>query len=721
MVEEKLQFDDQMFLIFITGFIGLIILIWVLYYLRKQRTIPTTFPCQCSKCQEKRKRMIIKNHRITSSTIFQFIIIGILSYVFIHNIIKINSSNIIAPQPTFDPYVILGISSTSTDKEIRSAYRKLSLKYHPDKNKEEGAEEMFIQVTKAYETLTDPSKLKAWKETGREADDKIETKGIGLPIFLTLEKNRKLILGFYIVIIVIVFPVSVWLMVKKCNKKDNNNLTIETNAIFMQLINSNLNFPSMIEVVSLANEVREVVVIRPNDKNFLPVIQKKIKEEFIKKPTYNVPEAVKAQILIGAHLSRLHEELPSYLRDDLDSILEVIPTVLHGMVSVMMGKKNLNGIWQCIRLNAMITQACGENDDFLQLPDFNESGKVFGKNMTFERITKMTPEERMNLINEKIDCIEVEKQHKVIEPKKQRSEVKKRNIESMKEKVKRALDEKAIKEGKKPKFNTKDTDEHKTKEIKESTEKHENSIEENIKPNDNQLVNERRKQIINFFNYYPTNITFIVRAMSITGTRKVIAGVPILVTINGYRYPRNENGEIVPQWKSKLDDILNREKEELPDEPDDAEELLKSTKEDFDKEEDEIDPEIPDVEIVHEPPKDVYVHNPYCPNTRLERWWFIITDVRNQFVLNATHGYIPISELPFITKIYLPSPKEEGSYVVLLHIICDSYLHCEWAYPIKFTVIPRPVRKNNNSQQTNQNEEEEMSEEEGEEEEESDD
>ena len=54
----------------------------------------------------------------------------------------------------FDPYEILSVSQSSTDKEIRSSFRELSKKFHPDKNPD--YKDYYLTITKAYETLTDP-------------------------------------------------------------------------------------------------------------------------------------------------------------------------------------------------------------------------------------------------------------------------------------------------------------------------------------------------------------------------------------------------------------------------------------------------------------------------------------------------------------------------------------------------------------------------------------
>ena len=70
-----------------------------------------------------------------------------------------------------DYYEILGIQKSATPEELKRAYRKLALQYHPDRNKTKEAEEKFKEVTKAYEVLSDPQKKQAYDQFGEAAFD----------------------------------------------------------------------------------------------------------------------------------------------------------------------------------------------------------------------------------------------------------------------------------------------------------------------------------------------------------------------------------------------------------------------------------------------------------------------------------------------------------------------------------------------------------------------
>lgn len=65
-----------------------------------------------------------------------------------------------------DYYDVLGVERSASDEDIKKAFRRLALQYHPDRNREAGAEDRFKEINEAYEVLSDPEKRSAYDRFG---------------------------------------------------------------------------------------------------------------------------------------------------------------------------------------------------------------------------------------------------------------------------------------------------------------------------------------------------------------------------------------------------------------------------------------------------------------------------------------------------------------------------------------------------------------------------
>lgn len=79
-----------------------------------------------------------------------------------------------------DPYAVLGVAKTASASEIKSAYRKLAKKYHPDANKDDPkAQERFTEASRAYEILGDEAKRKQFDRGEIDAEGRETFQGFG--------------------------------------------------------------------------------------------------------------------------------------------------------------------------------------------------------------------------------------------------------------------------------------------------------------------------------------------------------------------------------------------------------------------------------------------------------------------------------------------------------------------------------------------------------------
>lgn len=112
---------------------------------------------------------------------------------------------------SFDPYEILQLEIGAAQEDIKKQYRSLSLEFHPDKNRGNvEAEQKFILISKAYQTLTDESTRENYEKYGNPDGFQGMSVTIGLPSFLTRRENELYVLVFYMLsMIMLVIAVAI--------------------------------------------------------------------------------------------------------------------------------------------------------------------------------------------------------------------------------------------------------------------------------------------------------------------------------------------------------------------------------------------------------------------------------------------------------------------------------------------------------------------------------
>lgn len=114
----------------------------------------------------------------------------------------------------YNPYDILGISESANEKQIKSHYRKMSLKFHPDKIRPDPAKNItaeslndyFVELTKAYKALTDEEIRNNYVQFGHPDGKQSYSIGIALPKFFITEGNGKYVLLVYSSLLGVLLP-----------------------------------------------------------------------------------------------------------------------------------------------------------------------------------------------------------------------------------------------------------------------------------------------------------------------------------------------------------------------------------------------------------------------------------------------------------------------------------------------------------------------------------
>ena len=166
----KFEYDDSgdTFLYFIMAVLGLILLPSTYYVLwpkkeekRNENTVIAAENCMCEDCKDKREclRKVDKSGRWLNYLYYVLLIMGWSFFFFLTYKVATADRTYVE----WDPYSVLGIDNGASMAEIKKAYRRLSMKMHPDRG---GDEAEFVKLTKAYQALTDDTARENWEKYG---------------------------------------------------------------------------------------------------------------------------------------------------------------------------------------------------------------------------------------------------------------------------------------------------------------------------------------------------------------------------------------------------------------------------------------------------------------------------------------------------------------------------------------------------------------------------
>lgn len=388
----QFQFDEKggTFYYFLLSFMALV-LFPITYYLwpkkdTKENQDIGKNQCQCEPCLCKRKQLLTSQpwKKAKSRAIKVIIILSWVAFA----VVAYKASQVEIDYKEFDPYAELEIDRGATTPEIRRAYRKLSMIYHPDK--ETGDSVRFMRITKAHAALTDDEARENWEKYGNPDGPGATHFGIALPQWIVEKQNSMWVLAVYALVFMVIMPVLVGTWWYRSIKYSAELILMDTTRLYYVFLQKTPNMIIRRVVMILASSFEfnknhnNEVVQRPSDNEDLPRLMKDLPNlgEKNKETPLCWPFSLKARALLHSHFARL--DLPDTLQQDKNYILAKCPYLLNEMINmaaqlVAMAHSGrghmprLETVENMMKVSQMTIQALWESKSpLLQLPHITE-------------------------------------------------------------------------------------------------------------------------------------------------------------------------------------------------------------------------------------------------------------------------------------------------------------------------------------------------------------
>eukprot|EP00299_Pterocystis_sp_00344_P016148 c8095_g1_i1.p1 GENE.c8095_g1_i1~~c8095_g1_i1.p1 ORF type:complete len:733 (-),score=174.36 c8095_g1_i1:74-2242(-) len=363
--------------------------------------------------KEKMRKIISEQRAQRRRAIFSFktAIFIALWALFLHGMTQVSNYQR-EELATFDPYTILEIERGASEVEIKKAYRKLSVKYHPDKNPDNL--EKFLLISKAEKVLTDETTRFNWERYGNPDGYQGTSVTIGLPSSLLRKENELTVLIFYFVLIVVIPPIGVGLWWSASRDVHETGVKLNTIRSFYYYLNENTPLKSLVEVLCTAQEyeIKPRGPFKPEE--IQPDVQRLAKAlgDDLPKPRTRVWFAHFGTVLLFGHLLRETKTLSNSSKKYLNLILKNCHKFLAVLLDLSPAKTQyfkLSAIQSLMELSQHIVQAIyfGESSLY-QLPhlspdlvsELKRTKKTRTPISTSDAMRALSPEERRSLLRE---------------------------------------------------------------------------------------------------------------------------------------------------------------------------------------------------------------------------------------------------------------------------------------------------------------------------------
>jgi translocation protein SEC63 len=182
---------------------------------------------------------------------------------------------------SWDPYQILGVSESATEKEIKKHFKRMSIRFHPDKVKLavnqslEDVQNQFVEITKAYKALTDEDIRNNFLEFGHPDGRQDTAIGIALPSWMVEGSNSLLVLAVYCLVLLVGLPLAVGRWWYRSTAVTKEGVKTGTAELFFRSIEDDMTHDQIITLLSQADDYAAIT----GDKEQVDTTAAEIKEK----------------------------------------------------------------------------------------------------------------------------------------------------------------------------------------------------------------------------------------------------------------------------------------------------------------------------------------------------------------------------------------------------------------------------------------------------------